>query len=1007
MAGQNSETGKSMSPSSNKPTIFRRGIRRSLVLSGLALFGIALALNTFLGEIYTRRQIQHSTGAMQKEVASLTARHVQAYIAQKTLRLRDAATNLSLHPLGSQEQRITISLLVKNDESFEEISVLDDQGREHLRVSDLKVYFDSDLRELSSNPAFQSAVKSKDYVSPVYTSDKAEPYLFLAVPITNPTKSSIEVLLAKTSMRFISELVQKETFGRAGVIYIVNENGRLIASRDPLRVLQSPDLKGVPAVAEFLRARKKTEGSANRGQGLSGSDVLSTYAVVPGLRWGVVVEEPVEFALEDIRALEKFTRALLAAGLIVGFVLIVVLSKRVTSPILKLREGALAFGTGDLDHRVAVESKDEIGELATTFNEMADTIKTAQDELETRVQRRTQELSLLYGVTTQLNQTLELSNVLNYTLAHIRDYFHFDAIRFYLFDERFETLNLVHAHSSSTLVEDSPVVFRPGEGLVGKVAESGEAIVFEDTHSDPPYGAMTRSNSARTAGLHFVAVMPVKTKSQTFGVAVLSKRAPQSLGDDGARLLNAICEQIAIAVEKSRLFQEVNKRSEDLEIANRDLRSEIEERERAQNEVSRQHARIKLLHDITSAISRTLDRRILLDTLSTRLEDLAPYSATILRLVNRTTGRLESVTAGWLDSEADTSVPSNGLSRLVVDQKQTLVVEDLYNDPRVSRPDYWRSHGLVSYVGIPLISESQLLGVLSFYLNQKHDFAKEELEFLSTLAGQVAIALYNSELYERTRQQAIDLEEANKAKDEFLNVMSHELRTPLNVVSGYAQVLDEGVLGDISDEQRHAVQTIIFQSKELLRMINEILQVGSLQAGKVRIDFEDTNLNQLFKELVSACGVLSKKAIELRWDVPAHLPVVRSDGDKIKHILQNLIHNALKFTEEGSVTVSAACTDSGVQFKVKDTGVGIGAEKLPLIFEMFRQVDSSKTRSYGGAGVGLFIVKRFVELLNGTIQVESKVGVGTTFTVTIPAYVAGTSKTESTGGTLMPNDLAL
>lgn len=986
-----------MNPSKRLPTIFRQGIRRSLVLWGLGLFGIALGLNTLTGEFYTRRQIQQSTSAMQKEVASLTARHVQAYIAQKTLRLRDAALNLSLHPLGSQEQRITISLLVKSDESFEELSVLDDQGKEHLRVSDLRVYFDSDLRDLSKNPGFESAVKNRDYVSPVYTSDRAEPYLFLAVPITNPTKAEVEVLLAKTSMRFVSELVQKESFGRAGVIYIVDEKGRLIASKDPLRVLQSPDLTGMPTVAEFLRAQKKTPTSALRGRGLSGSDVLSTFATVPAIGWAVVVEEPVEFALEDIRALEKFTRTLLAAGLLVGFVLIVILARRVTGPILKLRQGALTFGAGNLDHRVAIESKDEIGELANTFNEMAETIKTAQEELETRVQNRTQELALLYGVTTQLNQSLDMSHVLSYAIEQIRAHFHFDAIEFFLFDDAFQTLALVSAYRASETPNAAPQQFRRGEGVVGKVAESGTAAIFDDIQTSDSYLAMSRSGSGRAMGFHFLAALPVKTKEQTFGVAVFSSTAAQPLTDEGMKLLNAVCEQIAIGHEKSRLFKETIKRSEELQIANADLRTEIAERERAQNEVSRQHKRIELLHDITASITRTLDRRVLLDTLSTTLKNLSPYSTTILRLFNKTTGQLESVTAGWLDSDTNVPIPSNGLSRLVMAQKQPVVVQNLQTDPRVTRPDYWRSHGLVSYVGIPLIAENHLLGVLAFYLNQRHEFPKEELEFLSTLAGQIAITLYNSELYERTRQQAVDLEEANRAKDEFLNVMSHELRTPLNVVSGYAQVLDEGVLGDISDEQRHAVQTIIFQSKELLRMINEILQVGSLQAGKVRVDFEDTDLNQLFRELVVACGVLSKKSIALNWNLPPHLPVVRSDGDKIKHILQNLIHNALKFTEEGSVTVSAACTSSGVQFKVRDTGVGIGEEKLPLIFEMFRQVDSSKTRSFGGAGVGLFIVKRFVELLNGTIEVESTVGKGTTFTIMIPAHIPGASQTENPG----------
>jgi signal transduction histidine kinase len=130
---------------------------------------------------------------------------------------------------------------------------------------------------------------------------------------------------------------------------------------------------------------------------------------------------------------------------------------------------------------------------------------------------------------------------------------------------------------------------------------------------------------------------------------------------------------------------------------------------------------------------------------------------------------------------------------------------------------------------------------------------------------------------------------------------------------------------------------------------------------------------------------MPRRPIVLNWEIPADMPTVNSDGDKLKHILQNLIHNAIKFTEDGSVTVSARCLPDSIEFAVKDTGVGIEKEMFPVIFDMFRQVDSSQTRSHGGVGVGLFIVKKYVELLNGKIEIESTPGRGTTFTLTIPA----------------------
>jgi signal transduction histidine kinase len=178
-----------------------------------------------------------------------------------------------------------------------------------------------------------------------------------------------------------------------------------------------------------------------------------------------------------------------------------------------------------------------------------------------------------------------------------------------------------------------------------------------------------------------------------------------------------------------------------------------------------------------------------------------------------------------------------------------------------------------------------------------------------------------------------------------------------------------GIVGEMSPEQTRIADKIIVQSNELLRMINEILQVGSLQAGSVQAHFEATNLNELFGNLQSTFEALSKQSVVLNWNLPDNLPTVKTDGDKLKHVLQNLIHNAMKFTEHGSVTLSARHFNEYIEFVVQDTGIGIEKEKLPVIFDMFRQVDSSKTRSHGGVGVGLFIVKKYVELLHGKIQV--------------------------------------
>ena len=957
---------------------------------GLGLVGTALGL-TLAGSIYTRHQIEQSTATLQREVASLTARHIQAYMARRIERLYDAAAGLSLYSIGKDEQKTLINLLLKNDRSFQEISVIDGRGSERLRISDRDVYFSADLRDFRNNPSHETAIQGRNYVSPVFTSDRAEPYLLLAVPLKSIRRKIIGVVVAKTNMQFLWDLMREEKFGSAGFMYLLNEKGRLIAHRNPLFVLEHRDLMNMPKVVEFVSGRLTDPEPGKRGIGLNGDEVLSTFAVVAGMGWAVFVEEPIAFALADIKKLEEFTNALFVAGLLVGALVIIFLSKRITGPILELRDGADIIEKGNLDHRVKIETNDEIGELGAKFNEMASALKNSHETLETRIELRTRELSALYDVTTTVNQTLDIEAVLNDIIKKVTARFNFDATQIFLFDNHFEMLTLRANYNTAYAPGIGIGPFRKGQSVVGRVAESGEPALFADAQTDSRYLAWSESKESAAAGVHFLAALPIKTKTQSFGVAAFSSRESRELNEHDARLLKAICEHLAVAVERTRLFEEVTKRSDALQGANEVLKNEIIERKRAQHEVSRQHQRIRSLHQIGTSINRTLEQKLLLENLFVKVESMLSLSAVSVCLVDPITGGLVPSAQRSLEPELWTSEvgdppvsPALRLSEIVREHEAPVVIENVQLDSRSSLFEPWKKNGWNGFVGLPLSVEGKFLGVLAFYLRESHGFLQDEVEFLSTLAGQVAVAIFNSVLYENSRKQAIDLEKAIHAKDEFLNVMSHELRTPLSVIGGYAQAMSAGVVGEMSPEQQKIAEKIIVQSNELLRMINEILQVGSLQAGSVQAHFENTNLKDLFGNLQSTFDALPKRSIVLNWDFPDDMPNVKTDGDKLKHVLQNLIHNAMKFTEHGSVTLSARPFNEFIEIMVQDTGIGIAEDKLPVIFDMFRQVDSSKTRSYGGVGVGLFIVKKYVELLNGKIEVESVFGCGTSFRVRIP-----------------------
>jgi len=241
------------------------------------------------------------------------------------------------------------------------------------------------------------------------------------------------------------------------------------------------------------------------------------------------------------------------------------------------------------------------------------------------------------------------------------------------------------------------------------------------------------------------------------------------------------------------------------------------------------------------------------------------------------------------------------------------------------------------------------------------------------------------------KAQADQLEKANRVKSEFLSVMSHELRTPLNVILGHTWLLRERAVGEISVVQDESLAGVEKQSRLLLTMVNSILETTRIEAEAAKIDIDEVSLDRLFSDLRSNCAVLINEKTTLTWDHPADLPGVATDRIKLHRILDNIIENALKFTEEGAVVVSAKLLWDAhtLEVNVTDTGIGIAEENLVAIFEMFHQIDSSDSRKYAGVGLGLYIAKKFTDLLGGTIEVKSALGKGSTFTIRTPFGVSG------------------
>jgi signal transduction histidine kinase len=250
------------------------------------------------------------------------------------------------------------------------------------------------------------------------------------------------------------------------------------------------------------------------------------------------------------------------------------------------------------------------------------------------------------------------------------------------------------------------------------------------------------------------------------------------------------------------------------------------------------------------------------------------------------------------------------------------------------------------------------------------------------------LAIQNARLFREIEEKSRELEIASQHKSEFLANMSHELRTPLNAIIGFSEVLSQRMFGEINDKQAEYLADILESGQHLLSLINDILDLSKIEAGRMELDLSDFDLaNAVENTLTLVRERAMRRGIELQLSIDERLGVVRADQRKVKQVLLNLLSNALKFTPEGGrIDVQAAICDGMVEISVTDTGVGIALEDQMAVFEEFRQVGAA-SKKVEGTGLGLAISRKFVELHGGRIGVKSQVGIGSTFTFTLPLTI--------------------
>ena len=552
------------------------------------------------------------------------------------------------------------------------------------------------------------------------------------------------------------------------------------------------------------------------------------------------------------------------------------------------------------------------------------------------------------------------------------------AERAFVFRYDGQVLRMVTSHNASperiSFVEQHPVA--PGRGgASARAALERRTIHILDVQADPEYTYGRDVEPIRTT-----LAVPMLRADELLGVIVIYRHEVLAFTDSEITLMETFADQAAIAIENVQLLSELQARTEQLTRSVQELRA---------------------LGEVSQALSSTLDLETVLRTIVSRANQLAGTDNCTVWEYDEGAGQFQWRAAYDLDDEisavARRTPPRRGegvLGRMAVTHAP-VQIHDIAAAGAYSGPlrDVLLRTGTRALLAVPLLREDHLIGGLTVNYKTPREFSPEVVDLLQTFAAQSALAIQNARLFREIEDKGRQLEAADRHKSEFLANMSHELRTPLNAIIGYSEMLQEDAAdlgaGQLTDD----LKKINAAGKHLLELINAVLDLSKIEAGKMELYLESFNVAGLVRDIAAVIQPLAaKNSNRLELHCGAETGAMRADLTKVRQALFNLLSNACKFTERGTVSLAVSREAVGGQdwivFSVSDTGIGMTPEQLARLFEAFSQADAATTRKYGGTGLGLALSRRLCRMMGGDVTVTSEAGRGSTFTVRLPAQVA-------------------
>jgi two-component system, NtrC family, sensor kinase len=473
-------------------------------------------------------------------------------------------------------------------------------------------------------------------------------------------------------------------------------------------------------------------------------------------------------------------------------------------------------------------------------------------------------------------------------------------------------------------------------------------------------------------GYRTLLAVPLLREQTALGAIAIWRRDVKPFSDQQIALVETFADQAVIAIENVRLFTELQART---------------------YELTRSVGQLTALGEVGRAVSSTLDLETVLTTIVSRAVQLADLEAGAIYEYDEAAEvfhlrATQNLPEEFLEIARPLALPKGegATGRLAVTREPVQI-------PDIAAPNAYHGRmrdvllrmGHRALLAVPLISEDHIVGGLVVNRRQSGEFAPEVIDLLRTFATQSALAIQNARLFRELADKGHQLEVASQHKSEFLANMSHELRTPLNAIIGFSEVLGERMFGELNAKQEEYLKDIHASGQHLLSLINDILDLSKIEAGRMELDLGTFDLPNVIDTAVLLIRERAgRRGIVLHVAVDERVGEIQGDERKVKQVLLNLLSNAIKFTPEGGrVEIRAKPVNGSVEVSVTDTGVGIAPEDQGAIFEEFRQVGTAATK-VEGTGLGLALSRKFIELHGGRIWVQSQVGAGSTFTFTIP-----------------------